>query len=507
MEDTTIFYSCLSLLFLIFAFKLLFQSKPRYKNLPPSPLSIPIIGHLHLVTPHMHRTFHNLSQKYGPIFSLRFGSRLVVVVSSSTAVEECFTKNDVVLANRPTSTMSKYLTYNNTTVATASYGEHWRNLRRICALEIFSTNRLNKFQSIRKDEVKQLLEKLSSNSLRGIVKVELRPLLTELTFNNIMRMVSGKRYYGNDVTNEEEAKQIREIIAEMFANDGVSNPVDFIPILKWLDNGDFEKRISRLGKRMDEFLQGLIEEHRKNDGLQSQNTMIDHLLSLQETQPEYYTDQIIKGLVLVMLLAGTDTSAVTLEWAMSNLLNHPDMMKKARAELEAQVGQQRLIEEPDLSKLQYLQCIISETLRLYPAIPLLLPHVPSSDCTVGGYDVPADTLLMVNAWAIHRDPNLWEDPMSFKPERFKSHVDGGDQLGHMLIPFGMGRRACPGMGLAQRVMGLTLGSLIQCFEWERVDDKEIDMKEGKGTTMPKAEPLVAMCKAHSVVNIALHRNV
>ncbi|KAK3221595.1 hypothetical protein Dsin_008620 [Dipteronia sinensis] len=509
MEDTTIFYSCLSLLFLIFVFKLLFQSKPRYKNLPPSPFSIPIIGHLHLltVTPLKHRIFHDLSQKYGQIFSLRFGSRLVVVVSSSAAVEECFTKNDIVLANRPTLIISKYLTYNNTTVDSAPHGEHWRNLRRICALEIFSTNRLNKFQSIRKDEVKQLLEKLSTNSLRGFAKVELRPLLTELTFNTIMRMVSGKRYYGNVETNEEEAKQFREMIAEIFSNGGVSNPVDFLPFLKWFDNGDFEKRVSRLGNRMDEFLQGLIEEHRKNDGSQSQNTMIDHLLSLQESQPEYYTDQIIKGLVLVMLLAGTDTSAITLEWAMSNLLNHSEVMKKARDELYAQVGQQRVIDEPDLSKLQYLQSIISETLRLYPTAPLLVPHVPSSDCTVGGYNVPADTILMVNAWAIHRDPNLWEDPTSFKPERFESHTDGGDQLGYKLIPFGMGRRACPGMGLAQRVVGLTLGSLIQCFEWERVDENEIDMKEGKGSTMPRAEPLVAMCKARSVVNIVLHQNV
>ncbi|KAI9156147.1 hypothetical protein LWI28_001295 [Acer negundo] len=129
------------------------------------------------------------------------------------------------------------------------------------------------------------------------MKVELRPLLTELTFNNIMRMVSGKRYYCEDVTNDEEAKQFQEIIAEVFANTAVSNPVDFLPVLSWLDNGDLEKRVSKLGKRMDVFLQGLIEELRKNNnGSQSQNTMIDHLLSLQETQPEYYTDQIIKGL-------------------------------------------------------------------------------------------------------------------------------------------------------------------------------------------------------------------
>ncbi|KAK2635306.1 hypothetical protein Ddye_030098 [Dipteronia dyeriana] len=506
MEDKTIFYSCLSLLFLIFAFKL-FRSNARYKNLPPSPPSIPIIGHLHLLTPLMHRTFHHLSEQYGQIISLKYGSRLVVVVSSSTAVVECFTKNDIVLADRPKLLISKYLAYGHTTVASSSYGEHWRNLRRICAVEIFSTIRLNKFQAIRKDEVKQLLGKLSCNSLRGFAKVELRPLFTELTFNNIMRMFSGKRCYGKDVTNDEEAKQFREIIAEVFANAAVSNPVDFLPFLAWFDNGDFEKRVSKLGKRMDVFLQALIEEHRKNSG-SSQNTMIDHLLSLQETQPEYYNDQIIKGLVLVMLLAGSDTSAVTIEWAMSNLLNHPEVLKKVRDELDAQVGQEHLIDEPDVPKLQYLQSIISETLRLYPAGPLLVPHMSSSYCTVGGYDVPADTILLVNAWSIHRDPKLWEDPTSFKPERFESREEGDQGQEHKLMPFGVGRRACPGMGLAQRVVGLTLGSLIQCFEWERVDEKEIvDMTEGKGITMPKAVPLVAMCKARPVVDIVFHQNV
>ncbi|KAL5753062.1 hypothetical protein ACOSP7_023238 [Xanthoceras sorbifolium] len=502
MEDSTIFYSCLSLIFLMFAFKL-FQSKARYKNLPPSPPSIPIIGHLHLLKPPMHRTFHNLSEKYGPIFSLKFGSRLVIVVSSSTAVEECFTKNDVILANRPKLLITKHLSYDHTTVSNAPYGEHWRNLRRICALEIFSSNRLNNFLSIRKDEVKQLLEKLSCNTLQGFAKVELKPLLTELTFNIIMRMVSGKRYYGDEVNSDEEAKHFREIIAEILAIGGVSNPVDFLPVLSWLDNGALEKRLSKLGRRMDAFLQGLIEEHRRKDG--SHNTMIDHLLSLQATQPEYYTDQVIKGLILVMILAGTDTSAVTLEWVMSNLLNHPNVLKRARDELNAQVGQARLIDEPDLPKLQYLQSIISETLRLYPAAPLLVPHVASSDCTVGGYDVPVDAILLVNAWAIHRDPKLWDEPTSFKPERFES---GEGKEGHKLMPFGMGRRACPGAGLAQRVVGLTLGSLIQCFDWEKVDkNREIDMTEGKGITMPKAEPLVVMFKARPVVDIVFHQNV
>lgn len=197
----------------------------------------------------------------------------------------------------------------------------------------------------------------------------------------------------------------------------------------------------------------------------------------------------------IMLLAGTDTSAVTLEWAMSNLLNHPNSLKKAREELDAQVGQDCLLDESQLSKLHYLQNIISESLRLYPTAPLLVPHAASDNCTISGYDVPRDTILLVNAWAIHRDPALWDDPTEFKPERF----DNGGEA-NKLIPFGLGRRSCPGSTLAQRVVSVTLGSLIQCFEWKRVTDEEIDMTEGRGITMQRIKPLEAMCKARPIRN-------
>jgi cytochrome P450 len=187
---------------------------------------------------------------------------------------------------------------------------------------------------------------------------------------------------------------------------------------------------------------------------------------------------------------------------MSNLVNYPDVLKKARAELADQIGEERLVEEADLSKLSYLQNIISETLRLYPAAPMLLPHFSSNDCVVSGFDIPRDTLLLVNAWAIHRDPKLWDKPESFNPERF----EGGskDEKAHNLMPFGLGRRACPGAGLAQREVGLTLASLIQCFEWERVCEKEVDMTEGQGLTMPKFVPLKVMCKPRSFLNKVIH---
>lgn len=198
-----------------------------------------------------------------------------------------------------------------------------------------------------------------------------------------------------------------------------------------------------------------------------------------------------------MIFAGTDTSAVTLEWAMSNLLNNQQALMKARDEIDTQVGSECLLDEPHVSKLPYLQNIFKETLRLYPAAPLLGAHEASDDCTIGGYDVPRGTIVLVNAWAMHRDPTLWDDPLNFKPERFDN--GGGEGFNtYKFTPFGTGRRACPGAGLAQRVVCLALGTLIQCFEWKRVTDEEIDMTEGRGLTMPKLELLEAMCKARPI---------
>ncbi|KDP32013.1 hypothetical protein JCGZ_12474 [Jatropha curcas] len=505
MEDS-LHYCFLSLVFLIFAFKF-YQSKISHKNLPPSPPSLPIIGHLRLLKPPapMHRTLHHLSKKYGPIIFLRFGSRPVVVVSSTSAVEECFTKNDIVLANRPNFFLiGKHISYNNSTIGQSPYGDHWRNLRRIGTIEIFSTHRLNAFLSIRKEEIKRLAVKLSHESIQDYAKVELKSKFKELTFNVIMRMIAGKRYYGEDVTDKEEGKRFRKIIGEIMSTGGVSNPGDFLPVLNWIDGGKFEKKVIRLGKEVDKFLQDLIDEHRsKKKNLESMNTMIDHLLTSQESEPEYYTDEIIKGLLLNMIFAGTDTSAVTLEWAMSNLLNHPSILNKARDEIETQIGEDCLLDESDFSKLPYLKNIISESLRLYPAAPLLAPHMSSDDCTIGGYNVPRGTMLLVNAWAIHRDPTLWDDPLSFKPERF----DNGEGESFKLMPFGLGRRSCPGAGLANRVVGLALGTLIQCFEWKRVTEEEVDMVEGRGLTMPIAEPLEAMCKARPIMKQTLSQPV
>lgn len=200
----------------------------------------------------------------------------------------------------------------------------------------------------------------------------------------------------------------------------------------------------------------------------------------------------------VLLLAGTDTSAGTMEWAISLLLNNLEVLKKAQAEIDDVVGKNRLVEESDLSRLPYLHCIINETLRMYPASPLLFPHESSKDCVVGGFRIPCGTTLLVNLWAIHYDPKIWEEPTKFKPERFQGLE--GNRDGFKFMPFGSGRRGCPGEGLATRVVGLALASLIQCFEWERIGKEEVDMSERRGITMPKAIPLEVRCRARHIMN-------
>ncbi|KAK6796772.1 hypothetical protein RDI58_004473 [Solanum bulbocastanum] len=404
-------------------------------NLPPSPaLKFPIIGHLYILKEHIHRTLENLSEKYGPIFSLQLGKRLAVVVSSPSSVKECFTKNDVVLADRPPLMIGGY---NCTTIIDSCYGDHWRNLRRICALEILSVTSLNKSQTIRQFEVKHLLHKLFQNCNDFGTIFELKSKFTELSFNVIMRMVSGDGFFDQD---KGKAVYFRELIDEFFSNGGASNVDDFLPVpFGWIYKFIKKNALTQLGKKLDEFLQDLIDEYRG-----------------------------------VIVIGGTDTTAVTIEWAMTHLLNHPQVLNKVRIEIDTHVGFDRLVNESDLPNLKYLQSIISETFRLSPAAPMLIPHQSADDTKIGGFDVPRGTILLVNAWAVHRDPLVWaDDPGSFRPERF----EGIKVKPWELLPFGMGRRTCPGAGLAQRVIALAVGTLVQCFEWEIVS-KDSDIAEG-----------------------------
>ncbi|KAI3522233.1 hypothetical protein L1887_11717 [Cichorium endivia] len=477
----------------------------KFSNLPPTLFpTLPVIGHLHLLKKPLYKTFAKFSAKHGPILLIRFGSRRVLLVSSPSAAEECFTKNDVIFANRPRFLAGKILGDNYTSIGWAPYGDHWRNLRRISSIEIFSSHRLNDFHDIRADEGRLLIRKLISE---GSSPVNFKSLLNEMTLNVMMRMISGKRYFGGDMM--EEGKRFQEIVKETVLLADTSNLGDHLPILRWFGLKGSEEKMVVLQKKRDAFFQELIDQHRKVDGVElenkkkKKNTTIQVLLQLQKTDPEYYTDEVIRGFVLNLLTAGTDTSGTTMEWALSLLLNQPHVLKKAQTEIDSHVGENRLVDESDMSSLPYIRCILNETLRMYPPLPLLVPHESSDDCVVGGYQIPRGTTLLVNQWAMHHDPDLWSDPESFKPERFEGLE--GTKDGFSFMPFGSGRRSCPGEGLAMRVVGLTLGLLIQCFDWERIGEEMVDMSQGPGLTMPKAHRLVAMCRPRPMThNLIAH---
>lgn len=196
-------------------------------------------------------------------------------------------------------------------------------------------------------------------------------------------------------------------------------------------------------------------------------------------------------------MAGSETTSSSIEWAMTELLCNPESMIKAKSELDRVIGPNRKLEEADLENLQYLQAIIKETLRLHPPIPLLVPRRAIHDTKFMGFDIPKDTQVFVNAWAIGRDPNSWDDPLCFRPERFlDSNVEYKGQ-NYEFIPFGAGRRMCAGVPLAHRVLNLVLGSLLHHFEWEleeNVTPATMDMKDRKGITVRKFEPLKAIPK-------------
>ncbi|KAK4396295.1 cytochrome [Sesamum angolense] len=504
MEIQLYFYISPFIVLVLYSITLHLVNKLR--NLPPSPFpALPFIGHIYLLKQPFHRSLSEVSRRYGPALFLRLGSRSVLLISSPSLAEECLTKkNDLIFANRPNLLNGRYFGCNYTSLPWAPYGEHWKNLRRISAMELLSSQRIQMLSYIRADETLTLVRKLFHVTREDPDKVlEVKSDLFEFMFNVLTRMIMGKRYYGKNVEKSKEAKILEEIESETSKLALETNVVDFLPMMRWFGYKDVEKKLISICEKRDKFMQSVIEEHRRvrsasaesGDAaltmLSKSKTIVEVLLDLQASEPEYYTDETIRNLLLVLLQGGSSTSTIALEWAFSLLLDNPQTLKKAQAEIDAHVGHTRLITEADVAELPYLRHIILETLRLHPPASILLPHFSSAECAVGGSRVPAGTILLVNVWEIHHNPKTWADPEKFRPERFEGY-DLKRDFGFKFLPFGSGRRACPGENLGLTNIGLGLGSLIQCFDWEKVG--EIDMKEGgAGVTAPKVQPLRAKC--------------
>lgn len=469
-----------------------FKNQTKAKKFAPGPKGFPILGSLHLLGKLPHRNLHKLSQKYGPIMSMKLGLVPTIIVSSPHAAELFLKTHDLTFASRPSSQASKHISYQQKNLVFSPYGPYWRNMRKMCTLELLSNFKINSFMPMRKHELGLLIQYLREAAQNKAV-VNLSYKVTSLTTDIICLMAFGKKYE-DDEFNE---RGFKAVIQEGMQLAAAPNLGDFIPAIAWLDLQGFTRQMKSIHKVYDEFLEKIINEHLEVRGGKKTKDFVDVMLDLIDSQQtEYQIDRsAIKAIMLDMLAAAMDTSATTIGWAMSELIRHPNVMKKLQDELEEMVGLNRMVEESDLGSLKYLEMVVKEILRLYPAGPLLIPHESLENCTVDGYYIPKKSRLIVNAWAIGRDRNVWIDPNKFFPERFigsQIDVKGKD---FELIPFGAGRRGCPGMQLGLTMVRLVLAQLVHCFDWELPNGmlaSELDMSEEFGLTCPRTQDLMVI---------------
>ncbi|KAI9161433.1 hypothetical protein LWI28_017387 [Acer negundo] len=475
----------------------------------------PVIGHLQLLTGSGTRLPHfvlgELADKYGPVFSIRIGVHPALVVSGWEVAKELFTKHDVNVSTRPKLTVGKLLGYNYANFGFAPYDAYWREMRKITNLELLSNRRLELLKHIRANEVENAVketyklwtEKRNGSGSGGIL-VDMQQWFGDMTFNVILRMVAGKRYFVGGDSDEKEVRRCRKAMREFFDLGGIFVLRDAVPYLGWLDLGGYEKAMKKTAKELDSLGQEWLEEHRRKRELSGEPDANDHqeqdfmdvLLSVVDgaNLPGYDADTIIKATTTTIIIGGTDTTTVNLSWTLSLLLNNRYTLEKVQEELDNIVGKERLLKESDIDKLVYLQAVVKESMRLHPAGPLSGAREFSQDCTVGGYHVPRGTRLLINLWKLQTDPRVWSDPMEFKPERFlgstSKHKDVDVKGQHFeLIPFGAGRRACPGMAFGLQMTHLALASLLQAYEVSTVSNAQVDMTGTPGLTNNRAIPL------------------
>ncbi|KAK8602265.1 hypothetical protein V6N12_052079 [Hibiscus sabdariffa] len=490
-----------SVLFLLFT-SFLFQALNSFRNgrksseskLPPGPRRLPILGNLLDLGDKPHRSLAKLSRVHGPVLSLQLGSLYTVVVSSEAMAKEVLQNQDLVFCNRTVVDAARACQFSEFGLVFIPVSPLWRTLRKVCAIHLFSTQKLDANQNLRREKIHELIGKVRKSSLEGEV-IDVGQAAFEATLNLLSNTILSMDLVD---PNSSLAQEFRTTVSHISHEIGTPNLADYFPLLRKFDPQGIRRRmtvhlemlLTLFGNMFDE-----RSESRKSKNSTASNDVLDTLIDIIEGGIEELDKTQITYLLLVLFAAGTDTTSNTIEWAMAELLRNPQVLHKAKKEMEQAVGKGKPIEESDINRLPYLQAVIKETFRMHPTAPLLVPRRASSDADLCGFKVPEGSQVLVNVWAIGRDPSKWENPDSFTPERFLgSNIDvKGTDFG--LIPFGAGRRICPGLPLANQMLHLILGSLIKCFDWKLEDEispDEIDMEENFGITVKKTKTLRAI---------------
>ncbi|TYI47263.1 hypothetical protein E1A91_D13G160800v1 [Gossypium mustelinum] len=452
----------ISFLLVLFMAAIRSVRKSKARNLTqkfiPGPRKLPLIGNLHqLAGPGLlHRTLRDLATKHGPIMHLQLGQVSTVVVSSAEMAKEIMKTHDIVFANRPFLVVSMITTYECTDIAFSPYGNYWRHLRKICTEELLSAARVNSFQSIREEEVLNLIETIKSNEVLAV---------------NLNAFVS--------VISEESKVNSGFLVSEFF------------PSLKFLDVvSGLKHRVEKIHGEADRILGNIVNDHKESIAKGIREDLVDVLLRLQENGEVPLTDNNIKAIIFDIFSGGSETSASVVEWAMSEMIKNPRVMTKAQAEVRQVFQGKGNVDETGIHQLKYLKCVIKETLRMHPVFPLLLPRECSQNCEVNGFEIPSKTRVIINAWAIGRDPNHWVEPEKFEPERFINSSVDFVGTNFEFIPFGAGRRICPGILFAVPNVELPLAQLLFHFDWKLPKQEDIDMTEEFGLSVRRKTELI-----------------
>ncbi|CAH9081380.1 unnamed protein product [Cuscuta europaea] len=477
----------------------------RSKKVPAAGFAWPVIGHFHLLASNerpAHRILADMADKYGPIFRLRLGAREVVVVSDSRIAKECLTVHDTALSGRPKAISSEHFGSNYASFALAPAGPLWREIRKVVVLELLSSRRSDALRRVRESASEKFVhdiyrawltagKKDPSESDDVFVILDMKEWYWKLVTGVLFGILFGEMH-------EEDWSGTVATVKKFFSLMGAQVVGDYLPWMRWMDIGGYEKEMKKAAKEMDSLMERLLQKHKSEKGVKCKeeedfmDTLLCHFDYGKESVDGFDADRLVKATCTTLLGAGTETTANSLTWALSLVLNNDNVLEKIRGELDMHVGKERLVNYSDLNNMTYLQAVIKETFRLHPPAPALLPHESIQDCVISDYNILKGTRLLVNASKIHRDPNYWSDPEAFKPNRFltNEHKEVDVRGKHFeLIPFGSGRRVCPAISFGLESVQLGLANVIHGFNLRRPSDEPIDMTENGGLSGGKATPL------------------